>query len=142
MNALPSGVASASDLTEDAVWNDALKTLSTVGLKDALGKLFIASSSAPSIRGQNRYRLLLAKLCLKAERPDLARPIIEQLQSLIEELNLERWESPVWIAEVLDAYYQCLTSGDASDDDFYKANNELFQRICTNDITKAINRKT
>ena len=80
----------------------------------------------------------MARLCLKAGRPDLARPVVEQLHALIEQLNLEQWESPMWIAEVLDAFYQCLTAEGASDDDLYRANNELFQRLCTKDITKAM----
>ena len=101
-----------------------------------------ASCTASSIRQKNRYRLLIAKLCLRAERPDLARPVLEDLHSLIEQLNLEQWESPIWIAEALDAYYQCLTAEGASDDDIYKANNELFQRLCTKDITKAIRYRT
>jgi len=72
-----------------------------------------------------------------AQRPDLARPIVEELHALIEELHLDRWESPVWVAEVLDAYYRCLTSGEPSDDDLGKAR-MLFQRLCTTDVTKAI----
>jgi len=99
--------------------------------------LLEASFSAPSVREKNRHRLLMAKLCLQAERPDLARPIVEELHALIEELHLDRWESPVWIAEVLDAYYRCLTSGEPSDDDLGKAR-MLFQRLCTTDVTKAI----
>ena len=123
---------------EQALWQDALKTLAASGIKEALEKLRNASHSAPSVRQQNRYRLLIAKLCLRVGRPDLARPVIEQLYALIEELSLERWESPIWIAEVVDAYYQCLTSEGASDDDMYKANTELFQKLCTKDITKAM----
>ena len=64
--------------------------------------------------------------------------MIEELHALIEQLGLEQWESPLWIAEILDAYYECLTAKGASDDDVYKANSELFQRLCTRDITKAI----
>ncbi|HHO75381.1 MAG TPA: type VI secretion system protein TssA [Deltaproteobacteria bacterium] len=123
---------------EQALWQDALKTVAASGIKEALEKLRNAAHSAPSVRQKNRYRLLIAKLCLRVSRADLARPVIEQLYALIEELNLERWESPIWIAEVLDAYYQCLTSQGASDEDIYKANNELFQKLCTKDITKAM----
>ncbi|MGA7878928.1 MAG: type VI secretion system domain-containing protein, partial [Desulfoferrobacter sp.] len=122
---------------EKVRWDQALLTLGSSGIKEALGQLLEASTSAPSVRDQNRYRLLMAKLCLKAQRPDLARPIVEELHTLIEELNLERWESPKWVAEVLDALYQCLTSGEPSDDDMGRAT-VLFQRICTTDVTKAI----
>jgi type VI secretion system protein ImpA len=82
----------------------------------------------------------MARLCLKAERPDLARPIAEELHALIEELHLDRWESPVWIADVLDTLYQCLTVGEPSDDDMSRARG-LFQKLCTTDVTKALNYK-
>ena len=122
---------------ETAMWKKAVETLNTSGIKKALGQLLEASCSATSVRQRNRYQLLMAKLCLKADRPDLARPIMESLHTLIEELNLERWESPKWIAEVLDALYQCLTKGEPSGDDISRAK-ILFQRLCTTDVTKAI----
>ena len=134
----PSGITNDSDSMEQKLWKDALNALKTSGVKEALTKLLNASCSATSVRQQNRYRLLIARLCLQAGRPDLARPVIEELHALIEQLGLEQWESPLWIAEVLDAYYQCLTSEGASDEDYNKANYELFQRLCTKDITKAM----
>jgi len=122
---------------ETAMWKDALAKLKTSGIKKALGQLFSASCSAPSVREKNRYQLLMAKLCLKAERPDLARPIAEKLNTLIEELQLERWESPVWIADVLDTLYKCLTTGEPTDEDIGRART-LLQRLCTTDVTKAM----
>lgn len=122
---------------EQALWDDAIKTMKAVGTPKALEKLMEAALEAPSIRGQSRYKLLLSKVCLQGGRADLARPILEQLYTLIDELHLEKWESPVWIAEVLGALYQCLMSGQPSDDDFNRAQ-DLFQRLCTIDITKAI----
>ncbi len=122
---------------ERLLWKEATHILETSGMRDALDKLLAASFSAPSVREKNRYRLLMAKLCLRAERPDLAKPVIEELYTLIEELHLERWESPLWIAEVLDTLYQCLSAGDPSDDDMARAR-VLFQRLCTTDVTKAM----
>ncbi|MBW2592190.1 MAG: type VI secretion system protein TssA [Deltaproteobacteria bacterium] len=137
----PANIANDSDAVEQAIWKDALQTLQASGLNQALTKLLNASCSAASIRQQNRYRLLIARLSLKAQRPDLARPVIEGLHALIEQLNLEQWESPIWIAEILDTYYQCLTSDGASEADNKKANFELLPRICTKDVTKAIGYK-
>lgn len=131
------GRFTGSGSLETAMWEQAVEILKTSGIKKALGELLEVSCSASSVREKNRYRLLMAKLCLIADRPDLARPIVEALHTLIEELNLERWESPRWIAEVLDALYQCLTTGEPSNDDINKAK-VLFQRLCTTDVTKAI----
>ncbi|RPJ10941.1 MAG: type VI secretion system protein TssA, partial [Deltaproteobacteria bacterium] len=125
-----------SDSLERAVWEKALETLEASGIQEALGQLLNASYGAPSVRERNRYRLLMAKLCLMAERPDLARPIVEEVYALTEELHLERWESPLWIAELLGTLYLCLTSGESSDEDTQKAK-LLFRRLCTTDVTKA-----
>ncbi|HVN24669.1 MAG TPA: type VI secretion system protein TssA [Syntrophorhabdales bacterium] len=123
--------------SDGAVWDDAVQVMETSGVKEALDRLLTASFSTASVRDKNRYRLMMAKLCLRAERADLARPIAEELYALMEELHLDRWESPVWIAEVLNVLYQCLMSGEPSDDDLGRART-LFQRLCTTDVTKAL----
>jgi type VI secretion system protein ImpA len=122
---------------EEAVWQDALAKLKSGGIKQALEHLLGASCSAQSVREKTNFRLLMARICLKAKRPDLARPIAEELHTLIGELQLERWESPIWIAEVLETLYMCLTADGASDDDHYRAR-ELLTRLCTLDVTKAM----
>jgi len=122
---------------EEAVWQDALAKLKSAGIKQALEQLLGASCSAQSIREKTNYRLLTAKLCLEAERPDLARPIAEELNTMIGELQLDRWESPIWIAEVLDTLYQCLTAEGAADEDLYQAR-DLLTKICTLDVTRAM----
>jgi type VI secretion system protein ImpA len=138
---LSSNIPNDSDSMEQVFWDEALNILKTSGMKKALATLLHASSSAPSIRQKSRYRLLLVKLCIKAGKPELARPIIEELYGLIEQLGLEQWESPMWIAEVLAVYYQILTVEGAPDDDINKAYYELYPRIVTKDITKAMEYK-
>ncbi|MBL0700374.1 MAG: type VI secretion system protein TssA [Desulfosarcina sp.] len=137
---LPAYRHSDSGVQEKSVWKKAGDILKASGINKSLDLLLSAYCSAPSVREKNRYLLCMAKICLKAERPDLARPIVEKLSATIEELQLERWESPIWIGEVLDALYQCLTSGEPTNDDIGRAN-QLFQRLCSIDITKAINCK-
>lgn len=123
---------------EEAIWQDALKKLKTSGIKPALEQLLGASCSAQSVRETTNYRLLMAKLCLKAGRHDLARPLIESLNILVEELHLAQWESPIWIADVLSTLYQCLTAEGASDGDLQRAK-ELLPKLCTLDVTKFLN---
>jgi len=122
---------------EEAVWQDALATLKAAGIKPALEQLLGASCSAQSMREKTNFRLLMAMLCLKGNRADLARPIAEELNNLMDELQLSRWESPIWIAEVLDILYQCLTFEGASDDDLYRSK-DILKKICTLDVTKAM----
>jgi len=122
---------------EEAVWQEALSKLKTVGIKQALEQLLGASCSAQSPREKANFNLLIAKLCLNAGRHDLARPMAESLNALVEELHLAQWESPIWIADVLATLYQCLTVEDASEDDFARAQ-DLRTRLCTLDVTRAI----
>lgn len=131
------GMISDTEPHEAAVWNSALNALKSQGIKKALDILFSASCSVSSVRSKNRYRLLMAKLCLQAERPDLARPIAEELNTLLEELGLERWESPVWVGDVLGALYRCLIQEDEGSDDYYRAE-EIFKKMCTIDLTRAL----
>ncbi|BBO67200.1 type VI secretion protein [Desulfosarcina alkanivorans] len=131
------GMISDIEPHEDAIWNSALTSLQNEGIKKALEILFAASCSVSSVRSRNRYRLLMAKLCLQANRTDLARPIAEELNTLLEELGLERWESPVWVADVLGALYRCLIQEEEGSDDHYRAE-EIFKKMCTIDLTKAL----
>ena len=131
------GLISDTEPHEAAVWNSALTSLKKDGIKKALDVLFSASCSVSSIRSRNRYRLLMAKLCLQAERIDLARPIAEELNTAVEELGLERWESPVWVGDVLGALYRCLIRSEEGSDDQYRAE-EIFKKMCTIDPTRAL----
>lgn len=131
------GMISDTEPHEEAVWKSALTTLNAESIKKALDILFSASCSVSSTRSKNRYRLLMAKLCLQADRHDLARPIAEELNTAVEELGLERWESPVWVADVLGALYRCLMQEEEGSDDRYRAE-EIFKKMCTIDLTKAL----
>jgi type VI secretion system protein ImpA len=122
---------------EIALWNQAVGLLQGGEFRDALSLLLSAASSQPSERGRSRYRYLVAKLCLKAGRPDLAKPIVEQLHTMINELHLEHWESHYWVSEILESLYQCLMSPEYVNEDPSRAQ-ELFRRICTMDVTKAL----
>jgi len=133
---IPTEMIAEAAAQEDHLWQKAGELLKSSGIRAGLQQLQVASSTASSVRQRNRYRLLMAKLCLKADRPDLARPILEELHALIEELKLELWESPNWIADVLEALYRCLTAGDANEDPGRAG--ELFRKMCTLDVTKAM----
>ena len=145
VRAVPQGAYSVNRLLgsagiEEAVWDEALAKLEKSGIKEALEHLLGASCSAQSVRETSNFRLLTAKLCLKAKRPDLAKPIARELNTLVQDLELVKWESPIWIADVLDTLYQCLTTEDSSDEDQDRAR-ELLTKICTLDVTKAMKHK-
>ncbi len=121
----------------DTLWDESLAMLRAGRFQEALAMLLYAANAASSIRDRNRLRLKMGLLCLEAGRPDLARPIVEELHGIIEELHLERWESPLWIAEVLETYYRCILAGGPRESDLEQAQ-LLLRRICSFDVTKAM----
>lgn len=140
--AVPAGAVGVNRLLgsggfEEARWQEAQEKLQQSGIHAAVELLLGAACSAQSPREQANYHLLIAKICLQAQRPDLARPLAQQLFTQMEDLQLVRWESPIWIAEVLDLLYRCLTAEGASDDDRYRAK-DILQRLCITDVTKAL----
>jgi type VI secretion system protein ImpA len=124
-----------SNNLERAVWTEALKSLGTDGLNNALEKLQAASCSAHSVREKTRYRLLIAKLCLKAEKADLALPLITEVYQLMDGFKLTEWEPPSWIAEVIETYYQCISTLYGPEN---KEAMKAFDRLCTIDMTRAL----
>ncbi len=119
---------------ERAMWKKVAGKAGNGHLKPALDQLMAAAALAPSVRQKNRYLLLVAKLCLKAGRHDLAKPIVEELYALIESLKLEKWEHPAWIADVIETLYRCLEhDGDGQAERAV----QLFKKLCTLNITKA-----
>lgn len=128
-----SAISDISD-SEIAIWKKVANKAGNGHLKGALDQLMAAAALAPSIRQKNRYLLLVAKLCIRAGRYDLAKPIVEKLYELIETLKLEKWEHPAWIADVIETLYRCLEQN--SDGQTERAV-QLFQKLCTLNITKA-----
>ena len=140
--AVPAGAVGVNRLLgsgglEEARWQEAQDKLKQSGIHAAVELLLGAACSAQSPRERANYHILIAKICLQAQRPDLARPLAQQLFTQMEDLQLVRWESPIWIAEVLDLLYRCLTAEGASDDDRYRAK-DILQRLCITDVTKAL----
>ena len=104
---------------ENVLWQKALDELKSKSVEDALEVLLAAACSSQSVREETNCKLLIVKLCLKAGRGDLAYAIAEEVNKLVTDLSLERWESPTWIADIYGCLYECLTSGSVPDPDEY-----------------------
>jgi type VI secretion system protein ImpA len=125
---------SDSTVFEKGTWKQVSEKLARGLLKPALDQLLSSAALAPSVREKNRYLLLVAKLCLKAGRPDLASPIVEELYQTIETLQLKKWEHPAWIAEVVETLYRCVTAGEDGEGERSKT---LFKQLCMLNVSKA-----
>ncbi|MEE8104260.1 MAG: type VI secretion system domain-containing protein [Planctomycetota bacterium] len=106
--ARPGGGGSGPSEPADENLTRAESLLSSDGLEAAVAFLQTAARSAPSDRARARLRRDLAELCLGAERPELAAPVLEGLR---DELNSRAngWEDPAFVGSVLEALHKSYT---------------------------------
>jgi len=96
----------------------------------------------PTHRGRFQRRLNLAQLCLSAIHPDMARVLLEQLDTEIERFSLEEWEPSlclqVW-THLSRCYKQTLSQkGQQEDNRVYQEKADMiFEKICRLDIRAA-----
>jgi len=96
----------------------------------------------PTHRGRFRRRLNLAQLCLSAIHPDMARVLLEQLDTDIERFSLEEWEPSlclqVW-THLSRCYKQTLSQkGQQENSGSYQEKSDMiFEKICRLDIRAA-----
>ncbi|AZF37245.1 Uncharacterized protein ImpA [Pseudomonas sp. R4-39-08] len=91
-------------------WEAALQTvmpsLRKDGLKAAVGVLKQGLHSTGSERARFHWRLALARLCMRAGKPDLGRIQLEQLDLELQRAGLDRWE-PELALHVGRLLYRC-----------------------------------
>lgn len=91
-------------------WETALQavmpSLRREGLKAAVGVLKQGLHSACSERARFHWRLALARLCMRAGKPDLGRIQLEQLDLELQHGGLDRWE-PELALHVGRLLYRC-----------------------------------
>jgi len=121
----------AEELLAKQKWGEALSLMQT------------GIDSEPTCKGRFRRRLNLASLCLDANQPVMARPLLEDLDKEIERFSLDQWEPnlclQVWSG--LKRCYQELLSQDGQQDknEFYGEKVErVFEKICRLDIRVAL----
>ncbi|AZF05121.1 Uncharacterized protein ImpA [Pseudomonas sp. R5-89-07] len=91
-------------------WEAALQAvmpnLRKEGLKAAVGVLKQGLHSACSERARFHWRLALARLCMRAGKPELGRIQLEQLDLELQHAGLDRWE-PDLALHVARLLYRC-----------------------------------
>lgn len=91
-------------------WESALQAvmpkLRKSGLKVAVRELKLGMHSARSERARFHWQLALARLCVLAGKPELARHQLEYLDQQLQHAGLERWE-PALALQVTHLLYSC-----------------------------------
>ena len=117
-------------------WDRALDLAASGRLADGLQILRRALGAAPTGRERFLRKLQMAELCLRADHPGVALPLLDDLAHQVDEFRLDQWEDEHLIARVWGALYRCLrSSGGAEPPERLSL---VHARLCRLDINQAL----
>ena len=101
---------------------------------DMLQRLVHKSSSK---REKVHFQLYLAKRCYVKKYYNLALKLSEEIYTIVSENKVEEWESPYWLSEIYETYYNCILKNLDNVSDADKTLNSLYDKLCLVNVTKA-----
>lgn len=136
--------ATAGDDQELTGQFDEAKRLAAAGkLAEAIGVLQDGLQHDAARRGRFFRRYYMAQICMQADKPAVARPILEQLEAEIDAFALHEWE-PNLAMDVWSQLHQCYGLLPADDETTKRSIEEqsqrVFARICQVDAARALDR--
>ncbi|MBD3183741.1 hypothetical protein GF312_15735 [Candidatus Poribacteria bacterium] len=134
LSGIDEDIAKAEDLLSRQKWQDALIMMQS------------GINTEPNPRGKFRRRLSLSEICLDAGQPEMARPLLEQLDEEIQHFSLDQWEPDlclqVWIG--LRRCYRDMISQKSRQTNevaYEEKIDNLFEKICRLDIRAVLDSK-
>ncbi len=109
-------------------------------LRGALDLLSASSLKASSQEEAFRYQLAMARLCLDADRYNLAQPILASLAQDVERFHLEVWQ-PGLAAQAIYQYYLCeqgIMKKQRPTPEQRERTRELYSKLCRLDPVTAL----
>ena len=138
------GASDGDELSEvEADLEEARTELNGGSLERALSIIRTATGQGPSKKEVFHRQFHAASLCVKGEKPVVARPILDDLAEVIEEHTLDRWD-PALALEVWTARCQCYdrlaqeTDSEEQSQQFRAEAEVSFDRICEIDPAHAV----
>jgi type VI secretion system protein ImpA len=131
--------ALAREEKTDDVWLQAMAHVQAGQVQTGVALLRQELLAARSKRERFLSQLRLAELCLLADKPALARPIVEELVATVEQFRLEEWEPAELNVRVWRACHRChreLSNHNGADHDLM---NRAFAKLCQLDLVQALN---
>ena len=121
---------------------EAKKLLQKGDLQKAITLIRAGGDSDNSSKQRFLRQLFLADLCIKGERPAIARAILEKLDALIDQHSLAEWDPDLALLALssLRACYVSLipNSAPASQDELSRHSDDVFEKICQIDAAYAL----
>jgi type VI secretion system protein VasJ len=135
--------ASAEDQELAARMEQARELVSTGKVPDGLALATALASRAADARMRFRGNLTVARMALDANKPDIARPMLESMLAQIDKHALEEWEplTCAWIYGFLLSSYKSLNrpkEGVEPNPHWVKRESEVFDKLCKLDPAAAL----
>ena len=114
-------------------------------LAHAVGKMQEGLRTTGEHRGQFLWRLELARICLESSQPQLAAPLLEELEGYIQKYQLELWEPRLCLAAytaLLSARRLLLNDSRRATPELAEKTNQLHERIARLDLATALSLDT
>jgi type VI secretion system ImpA/VasJ family protein len=130
---LPEGLAETS--------SDARKMAARGQFPEAVRKMQEGIRSTGEHRGQFLWRLELARICLDSNQPQLAAPLLEELETYIQRHQLEIWEPRLCLAAyttLLTARRMLMKDQRRATPDLAAKTSQLHERIARLDLATAL----
>lgn len=108
---------------------------------EAVRKMQEGIHSTGEHRGQFLWRLELARICLDSNQPQLAAPLLEELETYIQRHQLEIWEPRLCLAAyttLLTARRMLMKDQRRATPDLAQKTNQLHERIARLDLATAL----
>lgn len=135
----PAGVGKETEIAEAQEadnFDRALAKLKSGQFSEGLALLRQGISAARCERERFLAKLNLADFCVEANKPELARPLLQELTAMIDKHRLEDWESPELNLRLWKAVYRCYrNSGNQNDQEQI---NRAFDKLCQLDVEQAL----
>ncbi len=113
-------------------WSAAEEMIRNGRMAEGIAEMTRLAAAETTGRARFHRKLLLADVCMAAQREKLARMILEELNEQIEKFNLEAWESTELISAVWSRLYRYYKAGGDSD-----RAAQMYHRLCRLDPWQA-----
>lgn len=121
--------------------SDARRMAGRGQFSEAVRKMQEGIHSTSDHRGQFLWRLELARICLEANQPQLAAPLLEELETYIQRHQLEVWEPRLCLAAytaLLTARRTLMKDQRRATPDLAQKTSQLHERIARLDLATAL----
>ena len=99
---------------QSAAWSEAEALVRKGSVEGGLAQMAALAASESSGRARFMRKLMLADVCLRANRPRLAKTILQELNEQIKDSKLDKWESSALVGAVWARLYKLYRKSDSS----------------------------